>query len=121
MADSTPHQEYKLLMQALPRGYFDALRAKEIRLGRRTFGARLIRPEVTKADLEAFVRARLVRNAQCLKKVMSFSNSFKIYFSEEEERDNLVPLDGQRLKGNKWPMRVALTPLRCRSRRSLTS
>ena len=55
-------------------------------------------PEVTKADLEAFLRARLGRNAQCLKKVMSFSNSFEIYFSEEEERDNLVRLDGQRLK-----------------------
>ena len=62
-------------------------------------------PEVTKADLEAFVRARLGQNAQCLKKVMSFSNSFEIYFSEEEERDNL--LDGQRLKGHKRPMRVA--------------
>ena len=56
------------------------------------------------------MRARLGQNAQCLKKVMSFSNSFEIYFSEEEERDNLVRLDGQRLKGHKRPMRVALIP-----------
>ena len=32
------------------------------------------------------------------------------YFSEEEEQDNLVWLDGQRLKGHKRPMRVALIP-----------
>ena len=55
MADSTPQQEYKLVMQALPRRYFDAVRAEEIRLGRRTFGARFMGPEVTKADLETFV------------------------------------------------------------------
>ena len=67
-------------------------------------------PEVTKADLEAFVRARLGQNAQCLRKVLSFSNSFEIYFSEEKERDDLVRLDGQRLKGHKRPMRVAPTP-----------
>ena len=41
---------------------------------------------------------------------MSFFNSFQIYFSKEEERDNLVRLDGQRLKGHKRPMRVAPIP-----------
>ena len=41
---------------------------------------------------------------------MSFSNSFEIYFSEEMERDNLVRLDGQRLRGHKRPMRVAPIP-----------
>ena len=66
--------------------------------------------EATKADLEAFVRARLGQNAQCLKKVMSFSNSFEIYFSQEEERDNLVRFDGQPLQGHKWPLRVAPIP-----------
>ena len=90
MADSTPHQEYKLVMQALPRRYFDLVRAEEVRLGHRTFGARFMGPEVTKADLEAFVPARLGQNAQCLRKVLSFSNSFEIYFSEEKERDDLV-------------------------------
>ena len=38
---------------------------------------------------------------------MSFSNSYEIFFSEEEGRDNLVRLDGQRLRGQKRPMRVA--------------
>ena len=47
VADSTPHQEYKLVMQALPRKYFDLVRAEEVRLGRRTFGARFMGPEVT--------------------------------------------------------------------------
>ena len=56
------------------------------------------------------MRARLWQNAQCLKKVMSFYSSFEIYFSEEEERDNLVRLDGQHLKGHKRPMRVAPIP-----------
>ena len=97
-------------MQTLPQRYFDAVRTNEVRLGRRTFGARFMGPEVTKADLEDFVRSRLGRNAQCLKKVMYFSNSFEIYFSEEEERDNLVRLNGQRLKGHKRPMRVATIP-----------
>ena len=97
-------------MQALPRRYFDAMRARKICLGRRTFSAQFMGPEVTKTDLEVFVRARLGRKAQCLKKVMSFSNSFEISFSEEEERDNLVRLDGQRVKGRKWHMRVALIP-----------
>ena len=60
VADSTPHQEYKLVMQALPRRYFGAVRAEEIRLGRRTFGARFMGPKVTKPNFEAFVRARLV-------------------------------------------------------------
>ena len=110
MAGSTPHQEYKLVIQTLPRRYFDAVRAKEVRLGCKTFGARFMGPEVTKADLEAFVRARLGQNTQCLKKVMSFSKSVGIYFSEEEERDNLVQLDGRRLKGHKRPMRVAPIP-----------
>ena len=86
------------------------MRAEEIRLGRRTFGAQFMGREVTRADLQAFVRARLGQNAQCLDKVMSFSNSFDIYFSEEEERDNLVWLDGQHLKGHKRPMRVAPIP-----------
>ena len=67
-------------------------------------------PEVTKADLEAFVRARLGQNAQCLKRVMSFSKSFEIFFSEEEEPDNLVRLDDQLLRGHKCPMWVALIP-----------
>ena len=67
-------------------------------------------PEVTKANLEAFVGARLEQNTECLKKVMSSSNSLEIYFSEEEEGDNLLRLDGQRLKGHKLPMRVALIP-----------
>ena len=97
-------------MQTLPRRYFDAVRAEEVRLERTTFGARFMGPEVTKADLEAFVRARLGQNAKCLMKVMSFSNCFEIYFSEEEERDNLVRLDGQRLRGHKRPMRVAPVP-----------
>ena len=39
-----------------------------------------------------------------------FSNSFEIYFSEEEERDKLLHLHGQRLKGHKRPMRVAPIP-----------
>ena len=85
MPDSTPHKVYKLVMQALPRRYFDAMRAEEVRLGRRTFGPQFMGPEVTKANLEDFVRARLGQNAQCLKKMMSFSNFFEIYFSEEEE------------------------------------
>ena len=72
-----------------------------------------------KANLEAFVRAGLVQNAQCLKKVMSFCKSFEIYFSEEEERDNLVRLDGQRLKGHKRPMRVAPIPFCTAGRRGL--
>ena len=38
---------------------------------------------------------------------MSFLNSLEIHFSEEEERDNLVRLDGQRLRGHKRPVRVA--------------
>ena len=97
-------------MQALPKRYFDLVRAEEVCLGRRTFGARFMGPEVTKADLEDFVRARLGQNAQCLRKVMSFSNSFDIYSSEEEERDNVERLDGQRLKGHKRPMRVAPIP-----------
>ena len=59
VADSTPHQEYKLVMQALPRRYLDAVCAEEVPLGRRTFGARFMGPEVTKANLEDFVRARL--------------------------------------------------------------
>ena len=59
VADSTPHQEYELVMQALPRRYFDTVRAEEIRLVRRTFCARFMGPEVTKADFEAFVQARL--------------------------------------------------------------
>ena len=92
MADSTPHQQYKLVMQALPRRYFEAVCAEDLCPGRRTFGARFMGPEVTEADLEAFVRARLGQNAQCLKKVMSFSNSFEIYFSEEKEPDNLIGL-----------------------------
>ena len=66
--------------------------------------------DVTKADLKAFVGARLGQNTQCLRKVLSFSNSFQIYFSKENERDNLVQLDGQRLKGHKRPMRVAPIP-----------
>ena len=86
------------------------MRAEEVHLGCRTFGARFMGPEVTKADLEAFVRARLGQNAQCLRKVMSFSNSCEIYFSEEKERDNLVRLDGQRPRGHKRPMRVAPIP-----------
>ena len=97
-------------MQALPRRYFDLVRAEEVCLGRRTFGAQFMGPEVTKADLEDFVRARLGQNAQCLRKVLSFSNSFEIYFSEEKERDDLVRLDGQRLKGHKRPMWFAPNP-----------
>ena len=85
MADSTPHQEYKLVMQDLPRKYFNLVRAEEVRLGRRTFGARFMGPEVTKAELEPFVRARLGQNAQCRRKLLSFFNSFEIYFSEEKE------------------------------------
>ena len=48
MADSTPHQEHKLVMQVLPRQYYDAVCTEEIRLGRRTFGARFMGPEVTR-------------------------------------------------------------------------
>ena len=76
VANSTPHQEYKLVMQALPRRYFDAVRTEEIRLWRRTLGTQFMGPEVTNADLEALMRARLGQNAQCLEKVLSFSNSF---------------------------------------------
>ena len=108
-------------MQALPRRYFHLVRAEEVRLGRRTFGARFMGPEVMKADLEAFVRARLGQNAQCLRKVLSFSKSFEIYFSEEKERDHLVGLDGQRLKGHKRPCGSHRFPSRCRSLRCLTS
>ena len=56
------------------------------------------------------MRARLGRNAQCLKKVLSFSNSFEIYVSEDKEQDNLVRLDGQRLIDHKRPMRVTPIP-----------
>ena len=103
-------------MQALPRRYFDAVRAEDVRLGRRTFGARFMGPEVTKPDLEDFVRARLGQNAQCLKKLMSFSHSFEIYFSEEEERDNLVRLDGQRLRGPQAAHAGRADPLRTAGR-----
>ena len=97
-------------MQALPRQYFDGVRVEETRLGRRTFGARVMGPKLLKADLEAFMQSRLGQNPQCLKRVVSFSNSFEVYFSEEEERDSLVRLDGQRLKGHKGPMGVAPIP-----------
>ena len=66
------------------RRYFHTVRAEAVRLGRRTFGSRFMGPKVMKADPEAFVQARLGQNAQCLKKVMSFSNSIEVIFSEEE-------------------------------------
>ena len=109
VSDSTPHQEYKLVMKALPQRYFHAVRQEEQRLGRKTHGARFMGPEVTGAELEDFVKSRMscVRK---LKYIQEYSNSWEVFFSREDDRDDFVRLDGKRLQGHPRPMRVAPIP-----------
>ena len=72
----------KLVIQALPWCYFDAVRAEEIGLGCKSFGTGLMGPEVSAAELEAFIRASLMSNTQCLKKVAPFCKSFDVHVCE---------------------------------------
>ena len=74
VANSTPHQEYKLVMRALQQRYCNAVRQEEVRKGRKTHGARFMGPDVTGTELEDFVRSRMSRPEK-LKYIQEYSNS----------------------------------------------
>ena len=97
------------MMRNLPEGLFRQIKKEEERQGRKAWRLRVMGPAISVTALEALLRSVLAEPDR-LTAVKEFGNSFEAHLSREWARDQLLALDGRKLKRHGKPLSVVAIP-----------